>query len=41
LLGLQGIFRFSLVPLQGALLLAGILAIIVLKMVLSLGYRAA
>lgn len=40
LLGLQGIFRFSLVPLQGTLLLAGVLAIIVLKVLLALGYRA-
>jgi hypothetical protein len=41
LLGLQGIFRFTLVPLHGWLLLGGILAIIVLKMVLALGYRTA
>jgi hypothetical protein len=39
LLGLQGIFRFSIIPLQGAVLLAGILAIIVLKMLLALAYR--
>jgi hypothetical protein len=40
LLGLQGIFGFTLVPLHGWLLLGGILAIIVLKMVLAFGYRA-
>lgn len=39
LLSLQGIFRFSVVPLQGALLLGGILAIIVIKMALALAYR--
>jgi hypothetical protein len=40
LLSLQGIFRFSIVPLQGALLLGGILLIIVAKMALALAYRA-
>jgi hypothetical protein len=40
LLSLQGIFRFSIVPLQGALLLGGILAIIVIKILLGLTYRA-
>ena len=39
LLGLQGIFRFTLVPLHGWLLLGGIVGIIVLKMVLALAYR--
>ena len=41
LLSLQGIFRFSLIPLQGALLLGGILAIVIIKMLLALTYRAA
>jgi hypothetical protein len=40
LLGLQGIFRFSVIPLEGVVLLAGILAIMVLKMLLALAYRA-
>lgn len=40
LLSLQGIFRFNVVPLQGALLLGGILAIIVIKMLLGLTYKA-
>ena len=39
LLSLQGIFRFHVVPLQGALLTGGILAIIVVKMLLALAYR--
>lgn len=41
LLSLQGILRFSLVPLQGALLLGGILGIIVVKILLGLAYRSA
>lgn len=40
LLSLQGIFRFQLIPLQGGLLLAGILAIILVKVLLALTYRA-
>jgi hypothetical protein len=40
LLSLQGIFRFSVVPLQGALLLGGILAVIIIKILLGLTYRA-
>lgn len=41
LLGLQGIFRFRIVPLDGWLLLAGILGIILVKVLLALAYRTA
>ncbi len=41
LLGLQGVFRFRIVPLDGWLLLAGILGIILVKVLLALVYRTA